>query len=282
MVIAKDYRLVDFGDGRKLESFAGFLVDRPCPAANGFAKKSASDWSEADAIFDPISKPKCWVLNSEWPPALALTGVNFRMPVAPTPFGHVGVFPEQKDNWSWIAQQVASSSGLRVLNLFAYTGASSLAALAAGGKVVHVDAAKPNIECAKRAAAFSQLATKPIRYIVEDARKWVARELRRGNHYDLVILDPPAYGHGKSGEAWRLERDLWPLLSACLELFPGNSGKLLITGHSPDIGSEDICRWLRTQLRLSANYESGRAGMRDEHERFLDAGFFVRAVWGDC
>lgn len=282
MVIANDYRLVDFGDGRKLESFAGFLIDRPCPAAAGFAKKLTSVWSEAAAVFDLSTKPKCWILHSEWPPDLALTGVDFCMPVVPTPFGHVGVFPEQRDNWRWIAQQVASSTCLRVLNLFAYTGASSLAALAAGGHVVHVDAAKPNIESAKRAAAFSQLASKPIRYIVEDARKWVARELRRGNQYDLVILDPPAYGHGKSGEAWRLERDLWPLLSACLELFPANVGRLLITGHSPHTNAEDICRWLRSQRQFTGNIESGRAGMRDAHERFLDAGFFVRAAWGDC
>jgi 23S rRNA (cytosine1962-C5)-methyltransferase len=159
----------------------------------------------------------------------------------PTPFGHVGLFPEQAENWDWIAEQVRRARRpLKVLNLFAYTGGSTLAAAAAGAEVVHVDAAKNVVEWARRNALHSHLAEAPIRWIAEDARKFVQRELRRGNRYDAVILDPPSYGHGTGGEAWKLERDLLPLLAGCGELTADSRAFMLLTCHSPNFGAAEL------------------------------------------
>ncbi len=216
------------------------------------------------------------------------------MPARPTPFGHIGLFPEQAANWQWIdrtireiagreiaGREIAGRGTPRVLNLFGYTGASSLAAAAAGAEVAHVDAAKPNVEAARAAAEASGLGEAPIRYLVDDARKFAAREVRRERVYDLVILDPPAYGHGHRGVPWRLERDLWPLLEDCLGLIPRHSGALLVTGHSAEVGPAEIRRWLGRFRFPRLEFDSGRAGLRDLSGRFLDAGFYVRAVWGE-
>ncbi|MDA1051669.1 MAG: class I SAM-dependent methyltransferase [Planctomycetota bacterium] len=159
----------------------------------------------------------------------------------PTPFGHVGVFPEQAANWDWIAKQVARESRpLRVLNLFAYTGGSTLAAAAAGAEVVHVDSAKNTVAWARRNAELSGLSEKPIRWIAEDAKKFAARELRRGNRYDAVILDPPSYGHGAKGETWKITRDLHPLLTTCAKLTEGHRAFMLLTCHSPGFESPEV------------------------------------------
>jgi 23S rRNA (cytosine1962-C5)-methyltransferase len=156
-----------------------------------------------------------------------------------TDFGHVGLFPEQAENWEWIREQcrLAVSQRVgeqpRILNLFAYTGGSTLSAAAAGAKVAHVDAAKNVVAWARRNAEVCGLADAPVRWIVEDAVKFVKRELRRGNRYDAVILDPPSYGHGPRGEVWRLTRHLPRLLSLCGELTAGRLRFMLLTCHTP-------------------------------------------------
>lgn len=155
----------------------------------------------------------------------------------PTPFGHLGVFPEQAANWDWIGARIRRAKGpLRVLNLFAYTGGSTLAAAAAGAEVVHVDAAKNVVAWARRNAELSNLADAPIRWITEDARKFVRREINRGERYDAVILDPPSYGHGPGGEVWKIERHLPELLADCGKLTEGRREFLLLTCHSPSFG----------------------------------------------
>jgi 23S rRNA (cytosine1962-C5)-methyltransferase len=213
------YELLDFGRGRKLERFAGVLLDRPSPAADGIRP----------------AHPELWGARQE----------EVVLELKLTEFGHVGLFPEQVENWEWIRRQVGSAEGtLKVLNLFAYTGASTLAAAAAGAEVVHVDASRGSVAWARRNAAFSGLGQRPIRWIVEDARKFVLRELKRGNRYDGLILDPPSYGHGPRGEAWKLEGDLPPLLANCRELL-GEVGRfVLLTCHSPGIGPEELTAML--------------------------------------
>ena len=156
-----------------------------------------------------------------------------------TDFGHVGLFPEQAENWDWIAEQVRrspssdSASPMKILNLFAYTGGSTLAAAAAGAGVTHVDAARNIVAWARHNAELSALGDAPIRWIAEDAAKFVKREIRRGNRYDAVILDPPSYGHGTRGEAWRLAEDLPRLLALCAELTAGRPRFVLLTCHTP-------------------------------------------------
>lgn len=275
------YRLIDFGRGRKLEAIGDYTIDRPSPAAATAELALPDRWADAAAIFKRDARSEGWQFRQPWPEQATVDCGNFRMPVRPTPFGHIGLFPEQASNWQWIDRLVREHSAARMLNLFAYTGASSLAAAAGGAEVAHVDAAKPNVEAARQAAEASGLSQAPIRYLIDDARKFASREVRRERVYDLVILDPPAYGHGHRGLPWRLERDLWPLLEDCVRLIPRESGALLVTGHSSEIGSREIRQWLGRFRFPRLKFDSGRSGVKDLSGRFLDAGFYVRAVWGE-
>lgn len=286
-----DYELIDFGDGRKLESLAGYLIDRPSPAALDSRRAKPQSWQNADAVFDEATKR--WHFYRPWPVDLYVHGTGFRLPLRPTPFGHIGVFPEQRENWSWLASTLksfvassdsamAESEPVQALNLFAHTGGSSLAMAVAGAAVVHLDAAKPNVMAAKEAAVASGLGSMPIRYIVDDAAKFTAREVRRKRRYDMIVLDPPAYGHSPEGKAWRIDRDLWPLMDDALCLLNPKQCAMLITGHSAALDPAAILDYLRAHSlskRASVSLQSGRSVLKDRSQRKLDAGFYVRAIW---
>ena len=199
-----DYELLDFGDGRKLERFGAWVLDRPCLAAEK-VKKHPSLWGEAVARFEGDRAAEgVWVPKAkDWEAALIDFPVRlspqdrFQLQLSPLPSGQIGIFFEQFANWQWIARQAARSDKvLRVLNLFAYTGGSTLAAACAGAEVTHVDAAKSMIARARENAKLSGLEAAPIHWIVEDAFKFCQREVKRGNQYDAIVLDPPSYGHG--------------------------------------------------------------------------------------
>jgi 23S rRNA (cytosine1962-C5)-methyltransferase len=236
------YQLLDFGDGRRLERFAGFLLDRPCPAADGIVKATPQAWAAVDARFDRISDEEGkWRANRELPDRWTIAWESLRLELKPTQFGHLGVFPEQAENWNWIAEQVRPAGRpVRVLNLFAYTGGSTLAAAAAGAEVTHVDAARNIVAWARHNAELSGLSHCPIRWIAEDALKFVRRELKRGNRYDAVILDPPSYGHGRHGEVWQFSQDLEGLLSMCAQLMTPRASFLLLSGHTPGFGPDRL------------------------------------------
>ena len=187
----------------------------------------------------PGALPDSWTLRHG--------GLSFEL--KPTPFGHLGLFPEQAVNWDWITKQVrALPAPPTVLNLFAYTGGSTLAAARAGAHVVHVDAAANIIPWARRNAAHSGLADAPIRWITEDAMRFVRREIKRGNRYDAMILDPPAYGHGPHREVWEIERDFEPLLKACVDLAGGKPRFMLVTCHTKGYGPSRVARLLSNAL----------------------------------
>ena len=206
------------------------------------------------------------------------------MPVRATPHGHIGLFPEQADNWQWLRKCSAPDAPTRKgLNLFGYTGASTMAMATSGYEVAHVDAARPNVQAAREAATWNGMSDAPIRYLVDDAAKFAAREVRRGRHYDTIVLDPPAYGHSPRGKAWRLERDLWPLLEDCLRLIAPDPFRILLTGHSPQVDEHDAVRFFMQSSSLRGggsstrlHIESGRSQLKDGSGRSLDAGFFVR------
>ena len=161
----------------------------------------------------------------------------------------MGVFPEQQENWEWIARQVQRhGDSPRVLNLFAYTGASTLAAAAAGAEVVHVDSARSTVEWARRNAKLSSLDSAPVRWIVDDARQFVRREIRRGNSYHGIILDPPSYGHGPKGQSWTLTRDLMPLLGDCRRLLASERLFVLLTCHSAGWGPAEVSAALEDSI----------------------------------
>lgn len=297
------YQLIDFGHGRKLESLAGRLIDRPSPAAENHLPRNAERWPEAESRFDPLSRT--WQHATPWPDDLSIEAFpSVIVPVQPTPFGHIGVFPEQLDNWRWLQKTSppestsARSAMSRALNLFAYTGVSTMSLATAGMQVAHVDAAKPNVEAAKRVAVASGLGDAKIRYLVDDVVDFVRRETRRGNRYHTIVMDPPAYGHGpksrrsrgktstnrpeRQAKSWRIRRDLPELLLDCLELISQKSFRLLITGHSAEMDQSDVIDFLQRKLshrrlgRLDPQFESGRMTLTDESGRHLDAGFYVR------
>ncbi len=233
MLPRDQYRLLDFGGGRKLERFGRWVFDRPAPAAEGVERRDAARWAQADARYDRQAETSRWsgatAIDESWPLRFGELALELRL----TEFGQLGIYPEQADNWDWIGQQVrAHGRPVRVLNLFAYTGVATLAAAAAGAEVTHVDAAANVVAWARRNAILSDLSEAPIRWIAEDATKFVGRELKRGRRYDGLILDPPAYGHGPRGEVWKLETDLDALLAGCFELAGGLPAFMLLTCHS--------------------------------------------------
>ena len=243
----EDYELLDFGGGRKLERFSHHRLDRPSPSAEGTVAADQGLWTTATARFQGRGEKGRWAGDLEAP--WQLDCETFRLELRPTPFGHVGVFPEQIENWRWIDRQGRrSKSGLRLLNLFAYTGGSTLAAAAAGAEVVHVDSARNVVSWARRNAELSGLGDAPIRWIVEDVKRFVQRELKRGNEYDAIVLDPPSYGHGPKGETRKVDRDLLPTLEACAGLFSKRRAFLLLTCHSAGFGPAELGAYVRQVL----------------------------------
>lgn len=254
-----DYELLDFGAGRKLERFGAWVLDRPCPAARGVQAASQVAWRSATARYHgeraadgawtpPVGR---WELQEQSLAAPVRQDGAIRMRLEPLPSGQIGVFPEQQACWRWIAEQAGRalaggaapgrSRKLRVLNLFAYTGGSTLAAAGAGCEVSHVDASATAVAWARRNAALSGLGEAPIRWLVEDALTFVLRELKRGRCYDTVILDPPSYGHGPKGQVWKLSERLPELLGLCAQLTGGGLSALLLTCHTPGYTPRVLC-----------------------------------------
>jgi len=255
------YRLLDFGDGRRLERFGKILLDRPCPAAEQRERANPDAWPNADARFEGRNEEKgVWAERRELPQRWIVAHGALRLELKRTDFGHLGVFPEQAENWRWIAESVdRATRPLKVLNLFGYTGGSTMAAAGGGAEVVHIDAAKNVVAWARRNAELSGLGAAPIRWIAEDATKFVRREIKRGNRYDAVILDPPSYGHGPRGEVWRLSTHLPQLLSLCGELTAGQPEFVLLTCHTPGHGPEQLRETMREQCGF---LRSGRTEAR--------------------
>ena len=250
----EQYQLLDFGAGRKLERFGQEILDRPSPAAEGAAVADPAAWRYATARFDLVSGG-----TGEWDDAAlslpdgeqeswSVRHADSRLVMQLNTAGNVGLFPEQASNWDWIAEQVelsrqdVTTRAPRVLNLFAYTGGASLAAAAAGAEVTHVDASGPTVSAAKRNAEVSGLADAPIRWLIDDAIKFVARECRRAKRYDGVILDPPTYGKGPKGKPFKFAQHLTELMEHCGELLEDDADRnrfLLFSCHAPGFGIDD-------------------------------------------
>src|SRR4051794_28486912 len=286
-----NYELVDFGDGRRLERFAGVLLNRPCPAAEGVAKSRPEFWAGATARFrGPRTGDGSWTPNpKQWAPVewhfVHEGEAAFRLQLEVLPSGQVGVFPEQRANWDWIGRQVirakpqaAGGRVLRVLNLFAYTGGSTLAAAAAGAEVVHIDSAHSSVDRARQNALLSGFGDRPIRWIPEDAMKFCQREVKRGNRYDAVILDPPSYGHGPKGEPWKIGEHLLPLLELCGQLTAENRAFVLVTCHSPGIGPAELSAYLSDGIfgHCGQPPKSGELFLETSDGRRLPSGVFAR------
>jgi len=232
-----DYALLDSGEGRKLERYGRFTVVRPEPQCF-WTPRDPSAFANADAVFDPEDEDEAgrWRFGRQVPggaiDTFPLAWNDVRFTGRFTPFRHLAFFPEQAANWAWLDQRVRSLNRPRILNLFGYTGVASLACAAAGAEVTHVDASKKSVNWARENADLSGLSDKPIRWIVEDARKYVAREVRRGSKYHGIILDPPKYGRGPTGEVWRLFEDLPGLVRDCAALLGEDASFLLLNAYA--------------------------------------------------
>lgn len=271
-----DYELIDVGGGARLERFGDRLVDRPHPGAYG-DRGDADAWAAATLFHVPGEGWHGPDAAQPWRIRLHDLTVELRA----TDTGQVGVFPEQAPSWTWLDAAVGSrASGERtpaVLNLFAYTGLSTLVAARAGAEVAHVDASKPAMAWARRNADLSGLADRPIRWLIDDAAAFVARELRRGRAYDGVILDPPSYGHGRGGRAWRLEDDLELLLAACARLIRDRRGFVLLTAHTPGFGADELGDALARSVRVPATrIDRGTLALEARSGRRLELGAFAR------
>lgn len=274
------YCLLDFGAGRKLERWGTWVLDRPAPAADA-APLCPPQWTAAAGRFERLPGARgVWRAPHPLPARWQIRHGGSVLELRPTRSGAVGVFPEQAPNWDWIIDQVrAAARPPRVLNLFASTGGSTLAAAAAGAAVVHVDAARTAVTWARRNASLSRLADAPIRWLVEDARKFVARELRRGHAYDAVILDPPTYGHGPDAQAWDIHTHLPDLLAACGQLTRRGRAFMLLTCHTPQLDAATLATLLADAAcgGQRRNLSAGELRLHTEQGRALPSG--CAAYW---
>ncbi len=284
-----DYALLDFGMGRRLDRFGPVIVDRPAPSAADIPLLAPDAWTMARARFGRAASADDlagWESADALPPSWEVVIDGVRLELRPTPAGQVGLFPEHAEPVAWAVGQ-ASAIGARlarppeVLNLFAYTGLATLALARAGARVTHVDASRPAVAWARRNASGAGLADAPVRWIVEDARAFVAREVRRGRRYDAVVLDPPTYGHAPhGGAAWRLESDLADLLSGCAALTGHVPAFLVLTAHTAGLAAAELRAGIAAAFgeALAAGAEVVALGMRRPDGRQLSAGFAIR--WG--
>ena len=252
-----DYEVIDCSKGEKLERWGDYLLVRPDPQVIWDTPKKEKGWRKMNGHYHRSSKgggeweffqlPKEWTIQYSLPINKKLT-----FHLKPFSFKHTGLFPEQAANWNWFSQLIADavSKGrqVKVLNLFAYTGGATLAAAAAGASVTHVDASKGMVTWAKENAVSSGLGDAPIRWLVDDCVKFVEREIRRGNHYDAIIMDPPSYGRGPKGEIWKIEESVYPLIQLCSQILTDNPLFFLINSYTTGLQPAVLSYMISTVL----------------------------------
>ncbi|MGV3770750.1 MAG: class I SAM-dependent methyltransferase [Sphingobium phenoxybenzoativorans] len=272
-----DYGLIDSGNGRKLERYGSYRFIRPEPQA--MWAPATTDWA-SDGEFIPGSDDEGggrWyydkpVPKDGWP--LAWNEVTFK--ASCTPFRHLGFFPDMAPVWEWMRRQVAGKAEPQVMNLFGYTGVGTLAMAAGGAQMVHIDASKKSVSAGRANAELSGLADRPIRWIVDDAAKFAAREVRRGRRYDGILLDPPKYGRGPDGEVWRLEEDLPGLIGNCRALLDADSNFLFLTVYAVRMSALAIGELLAQSFAdLPGKVEAGELAVREEARGLL----LPTAIW---
>ena len=253
----KDYEVIDCSQGEKLERWGKYLLVRPDPQVIWDTPKQEKGWKHMNGHYHRSSKgggeweffdlPQEWTIHYALPINKELT-----FHLKPFSFKHTGLFPEQAANWNWfstlIADAVKNGRQIKVLNLFAYTGGATIAAAAAGASVTHVDASKGMVTWAKENAVSSGLKDAPIRWLVDDCVKFVEREIRRGNHYDAIIMDPPSYGRGPKGEIWKIEESVYPLVQLCSQILTDDPLFFLINSYTTGLQPAVLSYMMHTVL----------------------------------
>jgi len=231
----EDYSLLDSGDGKRLEKFGAYTLVRPDPQCIWQPHLPSQEWEKADALFIEIDKKGHWEKKTQMPEKWEMTYKQLIFYAKLSPFKHTGVFPEQHQHWDWLETKLKNKNSnlkSKVLNLFGYTGIASLACAAAGAEVTHIDASFPTIGWARENQAASGLNNEKIRWILDDCLKFVEREVRRGNKYEGIIMDPPVFGHGPKGERWEFSENFPMLLANCQKILSDHPIFLLINAYA--------------------------------------------------
>ena len=268
----KDYRVIDCSEGEKLEMWGKYKLLRPDPQVIWSTPKDSKIWSGLNAHYHRSSKgggeweffdlPEQWTISYD----LESIGKKLTFNLKPFSFKHTGLFPEQAVNWDWMRSKIRKAHNddpgrqIKILNLFAYTGGATVACAKEGASVTHVDASKGMVGWAKENAVSSGLGDSPIRYIVDDCKKFVEREIRRGNRYDGIIMDPPSYGRGPKGEIWKLEESLYPFVELCMQLLSDNAIFMLINSYTTGLQPAVLAYMLGT---LTSDLKNGRVSAEE-------------------
>lgn len=279
----KEYKIIDAGNGEKLEIWNGIVLRRPDPQAIWSINKNKCEWDNPDAFYHRSNKGGGnWEFRRKLPDYWTIKYKELTFKVSPTNFKHTGLFPEQAANWDYAIEKIKNSKrNIKVLNLFAYTGAATIACSYAGAtEVVHVDASRGMTEWAKENMRLSHLENNKIRFIVDDCLKFVEREARRGNKYDVIIMDPPSYGRGPNGEVWKFEDNIYNLIISCMKILSDNPLFMLINSYTTGISSTVLENILKTTiLKKYPNgvVSSGEIGLPIENNNLiLPCGIFGR------
>ena len=268
MFLAKnwnDYEILDCSEGEKLERWGDKILVRPDPQSVWKTSKDIPQWRRADARYNRSkSGGGSWQCYRRLPDMWTVSYKNLTFGIKPMGFKHTGLFPEQAANWDWFSELIsAKREEVSVLNLFAYTGGATVAAAAAGARVCHVDAARGMVAWAKENAALSGLSDRPIRYIVDDVKKFAQREIRRGHKYDGIIMDPPSYGRGPGGEVWKIENEIFDLIELCTELLSDQALFFLVNSYTTGLSGSvmDNILKLTVQKRFGGEIRSDEVGL---------------------
>ncbi len=261
----KDYEILDMANGEKLERWKNVILVRPDPQIIWKDKSFKEKWNKVNAKYIRSNTGGGrWEYNKEVPASWQIKYKNLTFNIKPMGFKHTGLFPEQAVNWDWMMEKIKNAKrDIKVLNLFAYTGGATVACLSAGASVCHVDSSKGMVSWAKENVISSGLQDRKVRYIIDDVVKFVNREIRRGNKYDAIIMDPPSYGRGANGEVWQFEENIYDLVNLCTKVLSDNPLFFLINSYTTGISSTVLENILRINIseKYKGTFSNGEIGL---------------------
>lgn len=259
----KDYEIIDMANGEKLERWKDVILVRPDPQIIWKNKSFPEKWNKINARYNRSNTGGgAWEYNKKMPSAWEIKYKNLTFNIKPMGFKHTGLFPEQAVNWDWMINKIKESKReIKVLNLFAYTGGATVACLSAGASVCHVDSSKGMVAWAKENVISSGLQDRPVRYIIDDVVKFVNREIRRGNKYDAIIMDPPSYGRGANGEVWKFEENISDLVELCAKVLSDDPLFFLINSYTTGISSTVLENILKLNIKNKGTFSNGEIGL---------------------
>ena len=274
-----DYQILDMANGEKLEKWNNITLVRPDPQIIWKQKTYPEKWKKADAKYSRSNTGGgAWNYNKKLPSAWQVKYKNLVFNIKPMGFKHTGLFPEQAVNWDWMMDKIKNAKReIKVLNLFAYTGGATVACLSAGASVCHVDSSKGMVSWAKENVTSSGLQDRKVRYIVDDVVKFVNREIRRGNKYDAIIMDPPSYGRGTNGEVWKFEDNIYDLVELCSKVLTDKPLFFLINSYTTGISSMVLENILKLNIHAKGKFSNGEIGIPMQNSNLvLPCGIYGR------